>query len=418
MTTQVTVKRGSTEAIFYIDSATLLSELGAVLSDMPTFKQAFPPPLPNEIDVLVAGDIKYALTELIAQVGGSALVDIGDITMLLVGEHDAPPPLCMKVFASDDPSVLLHEVRVRVDSCAAHVAREMAQHFIGDMSGSSIQFAGRTAPKYFDLPNSFREAEEELPVLGRVQDVISRMPALLRPPAPSSIAGLRIIVDPGYTLFATEEDETEERAGFVEGPTEHASAGDAHHEAMMQRMHKFMVTSAGGADGDRAAVQLLTTCDGEPALTFFATNPNGEKVSKGGCFECGICDSDASKGRKVDDGNGLVRHCCGPEHVTKWIASQTSTSETKEGLLGRLPTKWAKGRNWLGKRGRDKQVRENAATTACAVATAVATALATTPMQATARFGPLAHTPVTVTPGNATAVGAAIAATVLAGNSA
>jgi hypothetical protein len=331
-TLPVSCEMGAANATFDVLSDTPVGELGTALIAMEGWAATFPGPPPSAIAVYLHGAL-MSLADILESAGDACtLGEIGAITLMMTPA--IRPSVALRIVFDDGSAAGI----LMVDDYenTAQILARLQQLYDGDVPASRVEFPSKVPGKWIVFASAFTDTTEQH-LLNRVTAAVKRMPTIIRAPTPEGLAVLRVKLAPGCSSMAPEAEAPEAEAvpggGEPNGDATQYSAGE------LAKLEGVIATSKSGGNNPEGRAWMSKLSAG--LLTFAATNPASDKVSKTGWYRCTLC----AVTNQIDSAHGgSLRHVGGTGHVKKWLAANPLAAPTADAVRASLPNVWSGAR--------------------------------------------------------------------------
>jgi hypothetical protein len=257
---------------------------------------------------------------------------VGAITLMMTPA--VRPSMVLRIVFDDESEAGI--LTVDNSENAAQILASLQLLYDGDVAASRVEFPSKAPGKWIVFAGAFTNSTKQH-LLSRVTAAVMRMPTVIRAPTPEGLAGLRVKLALGCSTMAPEAEAVpgggEPGGGKPDGDATQFSAGK------LAKLERVVATSKSGGDDPEGRAWMSKLSVG--LLTFAATNPASDKVSKTGWFTCTLC----AVTNQIDSVHGgSLRHVGGAGHVKKWLAANPLAATTADAVRACLPKVWGGAR--------------------------------------------------------------------------
>lgn len=380
---------------YAIDGATAAKELLSTVAEQPGFADVFTMTATGTVLVAFDGSMAQVAEEVLREVGDATIADaFAGCAVCIHLPPKATDKEQLKLLSSNGET--LPALVVPSPCIFKDISDVLSALFEGaELSQTELCTPAKTGVARFKL--SLFDASSE--VISCVSEKVVALPPFKRPASPpEALSELYLQLPQEAVARPVAPQDAEE---------------DTYQEKKLAQMLNDVAKSQSGASADRAFVKTL--CE-QANLTFtlVSGNPNGNPNKLGdstGYVYCGVCSVHVTFGKASC---GVLKHCCGKDHIAKWLPLAAIPGLTAETAGGKCGSVWGSKRNELTTQTKVAKGRQEEKAKTARVTQQVTAAMAAgaAPLGTPPRFGPLTPgaafpgMPVVV-PGTATATMAA-----------
>jgi len=366
------VQPAAAEQTYAIDGTTAAKDLLSTVAEQPGFADTFTMAATGAVLIAFDGSMAQRAEEFIREVGDATVAEA--FAGCAVSIHLPPKAVGkeqLKLLSSNGET--LPALVVPSPCTFKDLSDGLSALFEGaELSQTELCTPAKTGVARFKLsvfdPNS--------EVVASVSEKVVALPPFKRPAAPPEALGELHLQLP------------QEAVARAVAPQDAVAELAAYQEKKLKQMLHDIATSKSGDSADRAFVKALAE---QANITFTLASGDNQPSKQGdatGYVHCGLCCVHLTFGKASC---GVLKHCCGKDHVAKWLPLAAIPGLTIEGAREKCGTVWGSGRNELttqAKAAKGEKARR-AHTQCVAQHIAVAMAAGAAPIGTPPRFGPL-----------------------------
>ena len=325
MNHSILVKRGDVERTLQLSGDLRMVDLSEALLAIPEFVEAFPAPPPSKVTILFGdGVTSCELAECeeatVAEMGG-------DFTLVCIAAPaPAAPPMEMhllKVVDAEGNEKVVLQVSNNLKS--KDLVLKMEECFVNLpdlLEYCQLLYPAKKEGLFRALPNPWAEGPQEL--LSRMQEIVAKLPPVIRPIEPTSISQCFVEVPKELLLkeVAGSDNEENDDNGVAAAELQKVELQKVEMASLLKQISKYKSSE----------IVMLKCCGmtngGEECLASFEKQRYTSKPRQGNptttseqvMFWCNLC---ADEFRLKDSAHGgTLRHLCGDAHIKKQLETE------------------------------------------------------------------------------------------------